>query len=185
MKNFLIALLLLSAGIFDIQACDLCGCYTPQLEAMPQAPTETPFGQPTMQAWQDRVFVAIGEQFTYFNTVQIDGREVPNETDQYLASSITQLVAGYAFNSRFALQLNIPFIYRSFERPEGFAIDRGTESGSGRRFPPPAFGLVSLQSGRAARDAFRARRQIACCHRLPAGFHSFSGIAYRIEISNR
>ena len=134
MKKFLITLILLIADMLNMQACDLCGCYTPQLEAMPQPTTETLFGQPagmTMQTWQDRVYVAIGEQFTYFNTVQIDGREVPNETDQYLASSITQIVAGYAFNARFALQLNVPLIYRSFERPEGFAIDRGTESGLG------------------------------------------------------
>ncbi len=54
-----------------------------------------------------------------------------NETDQYLASSITQFVAGYSFTSRFALQVNVPFIYRSFQRPEGFAIDHGTESGLG------------------------------------------------------
>ena len=73
----------------------------------------------------------MSEQFTYFNTVQVDGREVDNPTDQYLASSITQLVAGYTFNSRFALQVNVPLIYRSFQRPEGFAIDRGTESGLG------------------------------------------------------
>jgi hypothetical protein len=30
-----------------------------------------------------------------------------------------------------ALQANVPFIYRSFERPEGFAIDQGAESGLG------------------------------------------------------
>jgi hypothetical protein len=29
------------------------------------------------------------------------------------------------------LQINVPLIYRSFERPEGLAIDRGTESGVG------------------------------------------------------
>src|SRR6185436_19219966 len=44
-------------------------------------------------------------------------------------SSITQLVGGYTINDRFALQLNLPLIYREFKRPEGFAIDRGTESG--------------------------------------------------------
>ena len=54
-----------------------------------------------------------------------------NPTGQHLDSSITQAVAGYSFTSRFALQINIPLIYRSFERPEGFAIDRGTESGLG------------------------------------------------------
>ena len=46
-------------------------------------------------------------------------------------SSITQLFAGYNFNSRVGVQLNVPLISRSFKRPEGFEIDRGTESGLG------------------------------------------------------
>ena len=74
---------------------------------------------------------AVAEQFTHFGTLQFDGTEVANPTGQYLNSSITQLVGGYAFNSRFALQVNIPLIYRAFRRPEGFTIDNGTESGLG------------------------------------------------------
>ena len=72
-----------------------------------------------------------GEQFTHFGTVLADGREVSNSTGQYENSSITQVVAGYSINDRFALQLNLPVIYREFKRPEGFNIDRGTESGLG------------------------------------------------------
>lgn len=116
------------------RACDLCGCYTPQLEALPQTSAETPFGQPagmSMQSWSDRLYAAVGEQFTYFGIVQVDGREVKNPSGQFEDSSITQLVAGYSLSSRFALQLNIPLIYRYFERPEGFKIDKGTESGLG------------------------------------------------------
>jgi hypothetical protein len=116
-------------------ACDLCGCYTPQIEAMPQAELSA-FGEPlpagdSHDRWLSHVYVAIAEQFTHFGTLQFDGEEVANPTGQYLDSSIMQLVAGYSFNSRFALQINLPLIYRSFERPEGFAIDRGTESGLG------------------------------------------------------
>ena len=117
------------------RACDLCGCYTPQMEAMPEAELSA-FGQTAPATagrgnWLSHVYAAIAEQFTHFGTLQLDGREVDNPTGQYLDSSITQLVAGYSFNSRFALQINVPLIYRSFERPEGFAIDRGTESGLG------------------------------------------------------
>jgi len=83
------------------------------------------------QSWRDSFYVAAAEQFTHFGTLQLDGREVPNPTGQYLDSSVTQFVAGYSFTSRFALQINLPLIYRSFERPEGFGIDRGTESGLG------------------------------------------------------
>ena len=133
-KLLLLIITLVCTAVAKAPACDLCGCYTPQPEAMPQTPSEMLLGQPAamvMQSWRDRLYLAVGEQFTYFNTVQIDGHEVPNETDQYLASSITQFVAGYTFTSRFALQVNVPFIYRSFQRPEGFAIDHGTESGLG------------------------------------------------------
>src|SRR5438132_318610 len=107
------------------RACDLCGCYTPQLEAMPEMQSLT------ATSWAVGWYAAIGEQFTRFATVQVDGREVSNPTGQYENSSITQLVTGYSINDRFALQLNIPLIYREFKRPEGFAIDRGKESGLG------------------------------------------------------
>jgi hypothetical protein len=106
-----------------VRACDLCGCYTPQLEARPDTADISVFDK--------HIYFAIAEQFTHFGTLQRDGNEIANPTGQYLDSSITQLVGGYGFNSRFALQINVPLIYRSFERPEGFAIDRGTESGLG------------------------------------------------------
>jgi hypothetical protein len=104
------------------------------MEAMLQAANESalgPFPADEQGSWLKRAYFAVAEQFTHFGTVQIDGREAANPTGQYLDSSITQLVAGYSFTPRFALQINLPLIYRSFERPEGFAIDRGTESGLG------------------------------------------------------
>ena len=114
-----------ASAIRFASGCDLCGCYTPQLEAMPGM-------EPQMsRAWWNGFYAAVAEQFTHFGTVLLDGREVRNPTGQYENSSITQLVAGYTINDRFALQLNIPLIYREFKRPEGFAIDRGTESGLG------------------------------------------------------
>ena len=132
-RQLLFALALAAASA--ARACDLCGCYTPQIEAMSQSELSA-FDQTAPAAtgrgnWLSHVYVAIAEQFTHFGTLQLDGEEVANPTGQYLDSSITQLVAGYSFNSRFALQINVPLIYRSFERPEGFAIDRGTESGLG------------------------------------------------------
>jgi hypothetical protein len=125
----ILGLLLLSSLVAvdatNSRACDLCGCFTPQLEAMPEMEhTASP-------SWGRGFYGAIGEQFTHFGTVQVDGDEIDNPTGQYLNSSITQLVAGYDINSRFALQINVPIIYREFKRPEGFAIDRGTESGLG------------------------------------------------------
>ena len=105
-------------------ACDLCGCYTPQVETI--SPLE-----PTTEYWWNNFYLAVGEQFTRYGTVQVDGHDAPNPTGQYENSSITQGVVGYSINSRFGLQLNVPFIYREFKRPEGFDIDHGTESGLG------------------------------------------------------
>src|SRR5438067_12843855 len=81
--------------------------------------------------WLAGWYGAVGEQFTRFATVQVSGSEIANPTGQYLNSSITQLVAGYDVTSRFALQINVPLIYREFKRPDGFQIDRGTVSGLG------------------------------------------------------
>ena len=85
----------------------------------------------TLLPWARGWYEAVGEQFTHFGTLQLDGEEVANPTGQYLNSSITQLVAGYQINSRFALQINMPLIYREFKRPEGFEIQQGTVSGLG------------------------------------------------------
>jgi hypothetical protein len=102
------------------RACDLCGCYSPQVESMPKEKVSlTGF------------YTAIAEQFTHFGTLQFDDHEVANPTGQRLDSSITQFVVGYEINNRLALQFNAPFIYRDFRRPEGFAIDEGNVSGLG------------------------------------------------------
>ena len=106
------------------RACDLCGCFTPQLQTIVGGP-------PALFPGSQGIYAAVAEQFTHFGTMQFEGHEVSNPTGQYENSAITQLVAGYELTSRFALQLNVPIIYREFKRPEGFAIDRGTESGLG------------------------------------------------------
>ena len=117
------------------RACDLCGCYTPQLEtALPRATGPLSDQAPeaaTASDWSQRFYGAVAEQFTHFGTTQFNSHEVANPTGQRLESSITQIVLGYMFNERFALQVNVPFIYRSYKRPEGFEIERGTESGLG------------------------------------------------------
>src|SRR5438094_555926 len=97
-------------------ACDLCSVYSAT-----QARGEVGEG----------LYAGLAEQFSHFATVQVDGRKVSNEAGQYLDSSISQLFAGYNLNSRFGVQFNLPVIYRSFKRPEGFEINRGTESGIG------------------------------------------------------
>jgi hypothetical protein len=97
-----------------VAACDFCAIY---------AATESKTGK--------GVYAGVAEQFTHFGTLLDEGDEVSNPTGQHLESSISQLFVGYNLNQRFGVQFNAPLIYRSFKRPEGFSIDRGTESGLG------------------------------------------------------
>src|SRR5882757_1899934 len=123
--RLLLTAFLLAAGLTTGRACDLCGCFTPQLNTISKTESSA------FPWWERGWFEAVGEQFTRFGTLQDNGTEVPNPTGQYLNSSITQLVSGYQVTSRFALQINVPLIYREFKRPEGFEIQQGTVSGLG------------------------------------------------------
>ena len=99
-------------------ACDLCGCYTPQLEVA----HARPFG----------FYAGVAEQFTHFGTERLDGVKQANPAGEYLDSSITQIVVGASFlDNRVGLQLSVPLIYRAFQRRLGFAIDRSHVSGLG------------------------------------------------------
>ena len=106
---------LVAASVSPVAACDFCSvscvCDT--------------------QGANKGFFSGATEQFTHFGSMQLDGHKVDNETGQWLDSSITQVFAGYNFTKRFGVQFNLPFIHREFKRPEGFAMDRGHESGLG------------------------------------------------------
>lgn len=96
-------------------ACDLCSIYA-ALDARESHP-----------GWYASLF----EQYSDFSTLQEEGDEVHNEVDQSLESSISQLIVGYQFNGRWGVQVNVPVIDRSFERPEGEILESGSESGMG------------------------------------------------------
>ncbi len=68
----------------------------------------------------------MSEQFTYFGTLQQDGHKIPGE-GEYIDSSVSQLFAGYNFNNRIGVQLNLPVIYRSY----GSDTMHRTEAGIG------------------------------------------------------
>src|SRR5437867_3784068 len=98
-------------------ACDLCSVYS----AM-QARGEIEKG----------FTLGVAEQFTHYGTLQEGGRKVPNDLDQHLDSSISQIFGGFNFTERFGVQVNVPIIYRSFQRADDSGgIERGTESGVG------------------------------------------------------
>jgi hypothetical protein len=95
-------------------ACDVCAIYTA---------TELRENRPGLD-------VGVGEQYTFFNTLQQDGEEVPNP-GEYVRSSITQVVVGYHVTPRIGFQLNLPVISRVFRRLEDDRLTRGDETGFG------------------------------------------------------
>ncbi len=137
------------------RACDLCGCYTPQIETAHRA-IDPLLGSSAMTG----LYGAVGEQFTHFGTMQYNGHEVENPTGQREESSITQVVAGYSFNSRFALQVNVPFIYRYYKRPEGFDIQRGSESGLGDVSLLGKFVLFHTEKSFVQREAVDGKKAV-------------------------
>lgn len=112
MKAFGLLLLMVPGTL----SCDLCAVYNAN-----SARGESRAG----------FHVALADQFTHSGTLQEEGEEVSNPIDQYRDSSITTLMVGYNFNSRFGISLNVPYLHRRFKRVEGFAVERGTESGLG------------------------------------------------------
>lgn len=96
-------------------ACDLCAVYTAGM-----AHGET-------SGWYGGLF----EQFTRYDELRDEGHVIHDDSGQYLDSSVTQLFVGYGATDRLSLQLNVPYIHRTFKRPEGDAIEHGSESGLG------------------------------------------------------
>jgi hypothetical protein len=77
-------------------------------------------------------FAGVAEQFTYFGTVQVDGRKVNDPSGQYLDSAISQVYGGYNFQNGLSLQFTAPVIYRYYKRPDSQGgIEHGTEAGLG------------------------------------------------------
>ena len=161
-------------------ACDLCGCYIPSLEAKREAPFS--------------FYTGVAEQFTHFGTDRFNGHKLAEQSGQYLDSSHTQFVIGASFlDNRFALQVNIPLIYRSYQRPEGFAIDRGHESGLGdvsllanfRVFKKEALfhdGPASLsKDGKSAATMERGEPDFSTTFNVTAGLKFPTGDSRRIR----
>lgn len=105
--------LLLCAPI--AHACDLCSVYTAGM-----AHGET-------SGW----LAGISEQFSRYDDLRRDGHRLSDDSGQYLDSSITQLFVGYGITDRLTVQVNAPYIHRSFERPGHDGIDKGSVSGLG------------------------------------------------------
>ena len=143
---------LLTASLFCLttaaRACDLCACELPSVRLEPRA------------GWH----AGVAEQFTDYGRLQDSGRGISNPAGQHMHSSITQLYAGYDFAPTFGVQLNVPYIARTFRRVENGAIENGTESG---------FGDISLIGSwtalRMERGDFRITARVNAGIKLPTG----------------
>lgn len=99
------------------QACDLCGCPV-------VIDSTSTFFQPGFS-------LGLSEQFTRFGTMQFDGSAAPNPLGQYMNSSVTQLFVNYNFDNRIGLQLNVPWISRSWRRAVNNQAESGNAAGIG------------------------------------------------------
>ena len=99
MKNQFFGLMVLAvAGAPVARACDCCSV----------------FSSCNLQPANEKGFVAgVAEQYTYFGTLQADGQKIAGD-GEYINSSVSQIFAGYNFNDRLGVQLNMPVIYRAY-----------------------------------------------------------------------
>jgi hypothetical protein len=107
---------LLCAAATPAIGCELCAIYAGSHE-----------GGVEQHGW----FTGAAEQFTAFGGLQLNGKEIANPSNQSVETSTTQFILGYNFNDHFSLQANIPYIHRSFRRPNGAFTDDGNVSGLG------------------------------------------------------
>ncbi len=96
--KILVFTVLAAAGIQSLSACDCCSV----------------FSACNLQAENEKGFVAgVAEQYTHFGTLQMDGTKTAGN-GEYLDSFTLQIFAGYNFNNRLSVQLNLPVIYRAY-----------------------------------------------------------------------
>ena len=128
-------LLLLLSAAGGISACDSCGCHMPSTL------------DPTTDAgWMEGVF----EQYTDFSTLKQDGRKVDNSDHQYMHSSTTQLIIGYHITAWLTVSGFIPYISRSFSRPDSGFTQTGTIQGLGDSTVMASARIFSAENGVSA-----------------------------------
>ena len=114
--NVILSTIIFTASLTaGASACDLCACDLPLIRLE------------NRHGWH----VGASEQYTSYESLRLDGRDIHNASGQYLHSSITQILLGYDFNSRFGVQLNVPIIARTYRRVEEGGVENGNISGLG------------------------------------------------------
>lgn len=114
--NLILSTIILTASLTaGASACDLCACDIPLIRLE------------NRHGWH----VGASEQYTSYESLRLDGRNIHNPSGQYFHSSITQILLGYDFNNRFGVQLNVPIIARTYRRVEEGRVENGSVSGLG------------------------------------------------------
>ena len=75
--------------------------------------------------------LSVAQQFTRLGSVWSGANRLGNPVDQYLDSSITQFSLGYSRGGPWHAQLTLPYISRSYLRPEHALIEEGRAKGLG------------------------------------------------------
>jgi len=117
--------LFLFLGIAVTRACELCAIYNAA----------------NVVGRSDRGFIfSLAEQYEPFNQPTFNGQEVKISNPSFVDSSITHVVPGYNFSSRFGLGLNLPIKHLDFRRtdirytttaPPVVYTEQGSEAGVG------------------------------------------------------
>ncbi len=125
--------LLAGALVLPAAACDMCSVYSTPEGGSPGGPG---------------FFGGVAEQFTHFGTLQDNGQRIDNAPyRQRIDSSVAQFFAGYHLSDRATVQLNIPWVYRSYSRPQGTYMQSGTEQGLGDISLSGTYALLRETSG--------------------------------------
>lgn len=136
MKKYLVASLFLLSST-AARACDSCGCELCEpgtlgnIYKSAYAGGTSPFQLSGIGEQQSYVFTGVAEQFTTYHSFRDSGVKVPNPGNEYFDSSITQFILGYQFHDRLTVQLNIPYVYRSYQRIVGATTEKNSLSGLG------------------------------------------------------
>lgn len=73
----------------------------------------------------------VAPQFTHLGSVQDGADELPNPVHQYLDSRNTQFVLGYSPGGSWHLQFTLPYLVKTYLRPDHALIETGRVSGLG------------------------------------------------------
>ena len=88
------------------KGCELCAIYSA---------TDAHGG--TRSGW----LLSVTEQYIYSSTLEFEGEPFSDASfleDSYLHNSVTHIVPGYNFSPSFGISLNVPIVYRQFNRHE-------------------------------------------------------------------